>query len=176
MEAFDDDASGWVTIKEVNTFTDQIPKGWKLIQHLAYRSTGFTVECQKWYRKIAIVIHELFHITTKLLPQNVKQHLYYLDNPQFGQIVDLIIPLAKTGLPGLSDRMLKDVELDKLIQRRMSEETERWTKIMKEQKYSFDLNTAGGVLKAAIGQRIEWVRFVLLISLHRHKHSWELFG
>jgi hypothetical protein len=40
MEAFDDDASGYVKIKEVNDFTDAIPKGWTLLQWLSYWAAG----------------------------------------------------------------------------------------------------------------------------------------
>jgi hypothetical protein len=40
MEAFDDDASGWVKIKEVNDFTDSIPAGWSLIRYLIYWAAG----------------------------------------------------------------------------------------------------------------------------------------
>jgi hypothetical protein len=40
MEAFDDDASGWIKLKEVNEFTDAIPEKWKLIHWLAYWAAG----------------------------------------------------------------------------------------------------------------------------------------
>jgi hypothetical protein len=40
IEAFDDDASGYVKIKEVNEFTDGIPPTWTLTQWLAYWSAG----------------------------------------------------------------------------------------------------------------------------------------
>ena len=29
MEAFDDDASGWISVKEANTFTAARPHGWR---------------------------------------------------------------------------------------------------------------------------------------------------
>ena len=31
LEAFDDDASGFITITEVNTFTDALPDGWRSV-------------------------------------------------------------------------------------------------------------------------------------------------
>jgi hypothetical protein len=40
MEAFDDDASGWVKIKEVNDYTDGIPPKWNLLKSLAYWAAG----------------------------------------------------------------------------------------------------------------------------------------
>ena len=33
LEAFDDDASGFITIAEVNTFTSSRPVGWRLVSH-----------------------------------------------------------------------------------------------------------------------------------------------
>jgi len=33
LEAFDDDASGFITIAEVNTFTDYRPVEWRLVSH-----------------------------------------------------------------------------------------------------------------------------------------------
>ena len=34
LEAFDDDASGFITISEVNAFTSSRPVGWRLVSHL----------------------------------------------------------------------------------------------------------------------------------------------
>ena len=33
LEAFDDDASGFITITEVNTFTSSRPVGWRFVPH-----------------------------------------------------------------------------------------------------------------------------------------------
>jgi hypothetical protein len=50
IEAFDDDASGYVKIKEVNEFTDGIPPTWTLIQWLAYWSAGKRLLYDDCYR------------------------------------------------------------------------------------------------------------------------------
>jgi hypothetical protein len=34
-EAFDDDASGFITVAEVNAFTDSRPRGWRYVSHLS---------------------------------------------------------------------------------------------------------------------------------------------
>lgn len=40
MEAFDDDSSGWIKIKEVNDFTDSIPRTWILLKWMTYWAAG----------------------------------------------------------------------------------------------------------------------------------------
>lgn len=38
MEAFDDDASGFITVLEMNNFTTSRPKGWRFVQFLSSRT------------------------------------------------------------------------------------------------------------------------------------------
>ena len=43
-DAVDSDKSGFIRISEVNTFTDQIPKGWTLPQWCAYVAVGMSCD------------------------------------------------------------------------------------------------------------------------------------
>ncbi|KAI0645299.1 hypothetical protein C8Q79DRAFT_1011379 [Trametes meyenii] len=52
VEAFDNDASGFVTIQEVNYFTTSRPQGWSLLQWLAYWAVGWQVSMTEYKRKI----------------------------------------------------------------------------------------------------------------------------
>ncbi|KAH9856042.1 hypothetical protein C2E23DRAFT_773550 [Lenzites betulinus] len=55
-EAFDSDASGFVTVQEVNTFTTSRPKGWSLLHWLAYWAVGWQVAMTTYRRKIRALL------------------------------------------------------------------------------------------------------------------------
>jgi hypothetical protein len=40
LEAFDDDASGWITVAEANTFTSSRPENYSAIKWLAFWAAG----------------------------------------------------------------------------------------------------------------------------------------
>ncbi|KAI0629070.1 hypothetical protein C8Q77DRAFT_1161714 [Trametes polyzona] len=51
-EAFDSDASGFVTVQEVNYFTTSRPEGWSLPHWLAYWTVGWQLSMTEYRRKI----------------------------------------------------------------------------------------------------------------------------
>ncbi|KAI0665675.1 hypothetical protein C8Q78DRAFT_1063523 [Trametes maxima] len=56
IEAFDNDASGFVTIQEVNYFTTSRPQGWSLLHWLAYWAVGWQVSMTEYKRKIRTLL------------------------------------------------------------------------------------------------------------------------
>ncbi|GJE98690.1 hypothetical protein PsYK624_149250 [Phanerochaete sordida] len=71
-EAFDEDSSGYVTIAEVNRFSDLQPRalGWTLRHWLAYWTIGWQISAT-WYRdQIRLTFARMFAARYRVLPQN----------------------------------------------------------------------------------------------------------
>ncbi|KAH9942219.1 uncharacterized protein BXZ73DRAFT_41008 [Epithele typhae] len=56
IEALDEDASGFVSISEVNRFTISRPKGWSLLRWLAYWAVGWQVSMASYRYKITALL------------------------------------------------------------------------------------------------------------------------
>ncbi|KAI0766998.1 hypothetical protein C8Q74DRAFT_1369868 [Fomes fomentarius] len=61
-EALDEDASGFVTIQEVNQFTTSRPQGWSLLLWLAYWTIGWQLAMTEYKSKIYIVLSSMQHL------------------------------------------------------------------------------------------------------------------
>ncbi|KAF8581694.1 hypothetical protein K439DRAFT_202072 [Ramaria rubella] len=79
-EAFDDDASGFVTIAEVNTFTTSRPLGWSLPHWLAYWAVGFHQTLCDYASKIGEIMAKMFTLLPKILPANLPSANEYLSS------------------------------------------------------------------------------------------------
>ncbi|PIL33367.1 hypothetical protein GSI_03987 [Ganoderma sinense ZZ0214-1] len=73
IEGLDDDASGFVTIQEVNQFTTSRPKGWSLLHWMAYWAVGWRV-CMTAYRRKMLSTLEFMTslLETVRVPNRVK--------------------------------------------------------------------------------------------------------
>ncbi|KAF7292837.1 VPS13 domain-containing protein [Mycena indigotica] len=69
-EAFDGDASGFVTVAEVNAFTMARPLDWSLPRWIAYWSLGHYQAMQDYGHRIYKLFDKLFAILPRLLPAN----------------------------------------------------------------------------------------------------------
>ncbi|KAJ7481705.1 hypothetical protein FB451DRAFT_135256 [Mycena latifolia] len=69
-EAFDDDASGFVTVAEANTFTTSRPLGWSLPVWIAFWAVGFHQSMSIYATKIRELIAKMFAVRTLVLPAN----------------------------------------------------------------------------------------------------------
>ncbi|KAI1785192.1 hypothetical protein LXA43DRAFT_1100597 [Ganoderma leucocontextum] len=69
-EAFDDDASGFITIAEVNHFTASRPKEWSLPHWLAYWAIGWQMTATKYQGMITSICAKMFAIRSQVLPAN----------------------------------------------------------------------------------------------------------
>ncbi|KAF7341977.1 hypothetical protein MVEN_01784700 [Mycena venus] len=78
-EAFDDDASGFVTVAEVNTFTTMRPLDWSLPRWIAYWAIGHHQAMQIYANKISELLGKMFAILPKILPANKSSVNMYLD-------------------------------------------------------------------------------------------------
>ncbi|KAF7329876.1 VPS13 domain-containing protein [Mycena kentingensis (nom. inval.)] len=69
-EAFDDDASGFVTTAEVNAFTAGRPLDWSLPRWIAYWAIGAHQTAMSYHTKIHDILGKMFAIRPRLLPAN----------------------------------------------------------------------------------------------------------
>ncbi|KAJ7481633.1 hypothetical protein FB451DRAFT_1236685 [Mycena latifolia] len=78
-EAFDDDASGFITVAEVNTFTTMRPLGWSLPHWLAYAAVGHHQAMQAYANKINEMLAKMFAILPRISPVNKSSVNTYLE-------------------------------------------------------------------------------------------------
>ncbi|KAJ7628556.1 hypothetical protein FB45DRAFT_40380 [Roridomyces roridus] len=69
-EAFDDDASGFITTAEANTFTTSRPLGWSLPHWIAFWAVGFHQTMSVYATKIRELIAKMFALRSLVLPPN----------------------------------------------------------------------------------------------------------
>ncbi|KAI0661089.1 hypothetical protein C8Q70DRAFT_911215 [Cubamyces menziesii] len=77
-EAFDDDASGFITIAEVNQFTSSRPKGWSLLHWLAYWAIGWQMTATYYRDKINDLFAQMFAMRPRIHSANAEAVLKYL--------------------------------------------------------------------------------------------------
>jgi hypothetical protein len=166
MEAFDDDASGYVKIKEVNEFTDEIPEDWNLLQWLAYWGAGnnlhfnlavqtnlfipilgWKVEITKYSCRILKVLSKMVEIQRNSLSANNDDIIGYLHKKCLGH--------AKCLTHLASEDTSVDEGLLKLVNSRMETDIEEWTGILEEGKYEID--SADTFTQLSGGRRVESV-------------------
>ncbi|KAJ7821616.1 hypothetical protein B0H14DRAFT_3875859 [Mycena olivaceomarginata] len=70
LEAFDDDASGWITVAEANTFTSSRPENYSVIKWLAFWAAGFPILCYRYAQAIESVRNCMVVISANVLPCN----------------------------------------------------------------------------------------------------------
>ncbi|KAI9062327.1 hypothetical protein FKP32DRAFT_1612624 [Trametes sanguinea] len=79
IEAFDDDASGFITISEVNTFTASKPHDWSLLHWMAYWAVGWQMTMTRYVVDIDHILDKMFAIKSHILPANRRSVERYLD-------------------------------------------------------------------------------------------------
>ncbi|OSD01341.1 hypothetical protein PYCCODRAFT_541681 [Trametes coccinea BRFM310] len=70
-EAFDDDASGFITIAEVNQFTAARPQGWSLLHWLAYWAVGWRMTATHYRDEIVYTLAKMFSMRPRILDANI---------------------------------------------------------------------------------------------------------
>ncbi|KAF8214062.1 hypothetical protein K438DRAFT_995547 [Mycena galopus ATCC 62051] len=79
-EAFDDDASGFVTVAEANTFTAGRPLDWSLKKWLAFWAIGWHQSMARYVVKIRDLLAKMFALRLHALPANRASVNKYLDS------------------------------------------------------------------------------------------------
>ncbi|KAG6828060.1 hypothetical protein H0H92_009489 [Tricholoma furcatifolium] len=78
-EAIDDDGSGFISVKEVNDFTNSCPKSWSMLQWIAYWAAGWHSSVNRYAEKIYGILKELYRLRDIIRPENIGIVDYYLE-------------------------------------------------------------------------------------------------
>ncbi|KAI0633750.1 hypothetical protein C8Q77DRAFT_1116698 [Trametes polyzona] len=78
-EACDDDASGFITVAEVNAFITSKPSGWSLLKWLAWWSAGWQHSVSRYADQINAVLNEMFAMLPTMREENRALAFNYLD-------------------------------------------------------------------------------------------------
>lgn len=78
LEAFDDDASGFVTVNEVNNFTQSRPRDWSLPHWIAYWAIGWQMTCTKYCTKIEEIFDAMIRLSHEVLAENRQAVVNYV--------------------------------------------------------------------------------------------------
>ncbi|KAI8969692.1 hypothetical protein BD414DRAFT_518441 [Trametes punicea] len=79
IEAFDDDASGFITVAEVNTFTSSKPPHWSLLHWMAYWAIGWQMTMTRYVVETDHILDKMFSLKAHVLPANRRAVERYLD-------------------------------------------------------------------------------------------------
>ncbi|KAI1785580.1 hypothetical protein LXA43DRAFT_1037408 [Ganoderma leucocontextum] len=153
IEAFDDDASGFITVAEVNTFTTARPENWSLLHWLAYWAVGHQMSMSDYAGKIDVLLAKMFALKGNVLPANrnaMEQYLYY---------VWTIVTMLTTAF--------RRVEVDEQLLQRFEDytraEEKRLSENLKTAKYDIDAQDTLDLIRGP--GRIEKHVFPLLYLL-----------
>ncbi|GJE95081.1 hypothetical protein PsYK624_112600 [Phanerochaete sordida] len=70
IEAIDDDVSSFITVDEINAFTNARPEGWTLPHWIAYSTIGVELATSWYYVRIIAILDWISVATQKALPGN----------------------------------------------------------------------------------------------------------
>ncbi|KAF9781672.1 hypothetical protein BJ322DRAFT_1161455 [Thelephora terrestris] len=79
LEAFDDDASGFVTVNEVNSLAQSRPLRWSLPHWIAYWAIGWQMTCTAYCVKIEEIFDAMISLSSEVLPENKQAINKYVD-------------------------------------------------------------------------------------------------
>ncbi|KAF7319402.1 VPS13 domain-containing protein [Mycena chlorophos] len=157
ITAFDDDASGFVTVSEVNTFTSMRPHDWSIARWIAYWSIGHHQTMLSYAEKINEILTKMFAIRPHILPANKQAANSYLENVYIGVY----------SLVGSLEKRMINTGIQAKFESYVTQEEERIRLNLESVKYDLD-DSATLALVAGEG-RIERTVFPLLyLLLKRH--------
>ncbi|CAL1709434.1 unnamed protein product [Somion occarium] len=113
MEAFDDDGSGYITVTEINRFTDGKPKElrWTLQHWIAYWAVGWQISAWHYRKQILDLFATLFDILPRLHLENRFWADYYLGKV-WPYAAELLMALRGDDLPDLQHKFQPYMDLE----------------------------------------------------------------
>ncbi|KZP16060.1 hypothetical protein FIBSPDRAFT_66010 [Athelia psychrophila] len=159
LEAFDDDGSGFVSIREVNQLSSTRPANWSLPQWLSYWAVGWHYNTWDYKTKICGIIRTIYQERDNLLPVNRALVDVYLAHPTLDDLTTLMWSLQPF-----------DTAIDDQFRQRATgyaqQEESRIERNLRLMAYEID---AASTLSLVTGPgRIERHLFPLLFLVMRH--------
>ncbi|TFY62185.1 hypothetical protein EVJ58_g4026 [Rhodofomes roseus] len=124
-EAFDDDASGFVTIAEANDFTSSRPTNWSLPRWIAYWAVGWQNTATIYKEKIYKIVDSMFALKPCIHPQNRQLVERYL-NHTWEQLMFSTMPLEPLTLLDKVQRRFGDYVVSEETRLKRNLETIRY--------------------------------------------------
>ncbi|KAI3602849.1 hypothetical protein WG66_011217 [Moniliophthora roreri] len=164
LEAFDDDGTGFITIKEVNAFVDSRPEGWTLPHWIAYWAAGWHVSIDKYKHRIYRLIQDMIKCAREVLPENRRSVDQYLSHLTFDRI-ELLLRSTRS----LSHTFSADRYLIQATDAYTESEEKRLVRALDGMAY--ELDTPETVSLVTGPGRIERFIFPLIYLLMKRQHT-----
>ncbi|KAF8069904.1 hypothetical protein FPV67DRAFT_991835 [Lyophyllum atratum] len=136
LEAVDDDGTGFVSVKEVNTFVAERPDKWSLPHWIAYWAVGWQASMSRYKDKIYELVQTMFRILEHVLPSNRRAADEYLFHSSFWRI-ELLLRSTRS----VSSKILSDPDLSKMTESYERDEEERLDANLNDVAYELDTPT-----------------------------------
>ncbi|KAF4621020.1 hypothetical protein D9613_000104 [Agrocybe pediades] len=165
LEAIDDDGTGFISVKEVNTFIASRPDGWSLPEWLAYWALGWHISVTAYRDKIRSTAQAMYSTARTVLPPNRQWVAEYFMYSSFDQ-VELML---RSTLPINNYQGLQDPDLSRITKEYTEAEEKRIESNLKAVAHELDTPTT---VHLVTGEgRIERYALPLLhlLLLHHHK-------
>ncbi|KAK0187865.1 hypothetical protein F5146DRAFT_731520 [Armillaria mellea] len=168
LEAIDDDATGFITIREINTFVESKPKEWTLLQWIAYWAEGWKISIHQHKYAIYTLISAMHKTFPRVLPANRHEVYAYLRHETIFQIDKL---LQSTHDP--PPNAYKSMELLRLSQEFGAIEGQRLQANLEAILYDIDAEYTVSLLTGP-GRIERYIYPMLYLLLRRHYGVLEL--
>ncbi|KAJ7731256.1 hypothetical protein B0H16DRAFT_1329395 [Mycena metata] len=90
LEAFDADASGWISIHETNVFSSSSPTNYNIVKWLVFWAEGFRILCGRYAKRIQNLRAHMVKISVNVQPTNHARVRQYMDN-RYWDVIDFIV-------------------------------------------------------------------------------------
>ncbi|KAG6845148.1 hypothetical protein H0H87_012944 [Tephrocybe sp. NHM501043] len=162
LEAVDDDGTGFISVKEVNTFVGERPESWTLPHWIAYWAAGWQSSMSHYKEKIYELVQTMFQVLEYVLPSNRRAVDEYLFHPSFWRI-ELLLRSTRS----VSSKILSDPDLSRMTEAYERYEEERLDANLHAVAYELDTPATVSLITGA--GRIERYIFPLIyLLLRRH--------
>ncbi|KAF5348142.1 hypothetical protein D9756_010780 [Leucocoprinus leucothites] len=151
LEAIDDDGTGFINIKEANTFANEHPKGWGLLPWIAFWAKGWETSPADYKNRIIMILQEMDRLHHDTLAENQRLVDLYLSD---STILSTHLVLKSTK----AERKYSDSVAPELLST-----TREYTKVEEDRldqnlgNIGYDLDSPGTVMLIAGRGRIERV-------------------
>ncbi|OJT06673.1 hypothetical protein TRAPUB_2476 [Trametes pubescens] len=158
IEALDTDASGFITVQEVNNFTTSRPNGWSLLHWLAYWAVGWQVAMAEYRSKIYALLARMHKLRVSVRVRG----------PAVQEYLDEVVPLVKE----MTQSFREDPDRRSLFDRfrwYVEQEEKRLREGLETAKYDLDALETLALINGPAG--LERNLFIVLYLLLRRHHD-----
>ncbi|RDX51421.1 hypothetical protein OH76DRAFT_1481353 [Lentinus brumalis] len=157
LEAFDDDASGFITVAEVNTLTKARPDDWSLLHWLAYWAVGHQMVMSDYAEKIDIILAKMASLKAQVLPANRNSIEHYMN------LIWTIVAMITAAYR----RSSKDESLMARFESYTTAEENRLRRNLEDARYDFDARDTLDIVRGP-GTIEKHILPLLYLLLSRH--------